>query len=98
MKQKISPRICKRNMKLFPFYRALSFDYLFFYTINFIFLTQVKNISPSAVVLEDSFYAIFVIILQIPATIIVDILGKKKSILLRKYIKYNLYIYDTWML
>lgn len=82
MKQKISPKICKRNMKLFPFYRAISYDFLFFYTINFLFLTQIKNISPSAVVIEDAFYSLFVIILQIPAVLIIDLFGRKKSILL----------------
>ena len=85
MKQKISPRICKRNMKLFPLYRAISFDYLFFYTINFLFLTQIKNISPSAVVLEDAFYSLFVILFQIPAVIVIDLLGRKKSIMLGNF-------------
>ena len=82
MKQKINPKICKRNMKLFPLYRAISFDYLFFYTINFLFLTQIKNISPSAVVLEDAFYSLFIIIFQIPAALLIDIIGRKKSMLL----------------
>ena len=40
----------KRNMKLFPFYKRWGWDYLFFYTINFLFLIQVKNISPVDVV------------------------------------------------
>ena len=82
MEQKINPKICKRNMKLFPLYRAISFDYLFFYTINFLFLTQIKNISPSAVVLEDAFYSLFIIIFQIPAALLIDIIGRKKSMLL----------------
>ena len=47
----------KRNMKLFPAYKTLSWDYIFFYTINFLFLTQVKNINPADVVLIDSFYS-----------------------------------------
>ena len=82
MEQKINPKICKRNMKLFPLYSAISFDYLFFYTINFLFLTQIKNISPSAVVLEDAFYSLFIIIFQIPAALLIDIIGRKKSMLL----------------
>lgn len=82
MKQKINPKICKRNMKLFPLYRALSLDFLFFYTTSFLFLTQIKHISPSAVVLEDSFYALFVIIFQIPAALAVDLLGKRKGMIL----------------
>lgn len=82
MKQKINPKICKRNMKLFPLYRALSLDFLFFYTTSFLFLTQIKHISTSAVVLEDSFYAVFVILFQIPAALAVDFLGRRKGMIL----------------
>lgn len=72
----------KINMKLFPIHKMLSWDFLFYYTINFLFLTQIKNMNASDVVLTDSFYALFVIILQIPINIIVTFLGKKKSIVL----------------
>ena len=82
MEQKISPKICKRNMKLFPLYRAISFDYLFFYTINFLFLTQIKNISPANVVLEDAFYSLFIIIFQIPAVLTIELIGRKKCMVL----------------
>ena len=68
----------KRNMRLFPIYKDLAWDYLFFYTIDFIFLTQVKNISPSDVVLKTTFYSFFGIILQMPANIIVEFFRKKK--------------------
>ena len=70
----------KRNMKLFPIYKMLSWDLLFYYTINFLFLTQIKNISASDVVLTDSLYALFITILQIPINVIIAFLGKKKSI------------------
>lgn len=70
----------KRNMKLFPFYKRWGWDYLFFYTINFLFLIQVKNISPVDVVLIDSFYFLFTTIMQIPATFIIEFLGRKNAI------------------
>lgn len=72
----------KRNMKLFPAYKTLSWDYIFFYTINFLFLTQVKNINPADIVLIDSFYYLFAMISQIPATFIIEFLGRKNSIIL----------------
>ena len=72
----------KRNMKLFPTYKALSWDYIFFYTINFLFLTQIKNINPADVVLIDSFYYLFTMFSQIPATFIIEFLGRKNSIIL----------------
>ena len=36
-------RMRKINMKLFPIHKMLSWDLLFYYTINFLFLTQIKN-------------------------------------------------------
>lgn len=72
----------KINMKIFPTYKKLAWDYLFFYTIDFLFLTQIKNISAADVVLKSSFYSFFGIILQIPANIIIEFLGRKNSIIL----------------
>lgn len=71
----------KRNMKIFPTYKKLAWDYLFFYTINFLFLTQVKGINPADVVLIDAFYSLFGIIMQIPAVFIVEFLGRRNSII-----------------
>lgn len=72
----------KQNMKIYSIYRMISADIIFFYAIDFLFLTQVKNISASDVVLKSSFYALFMIILQIPASIIIDKLGTKKCTVL----------------
>ena len=75
-------KMCKHNMKLYPLFRMLSFDFLFFYTIDFLFLTQVKNISPAQIILVDSLYALFGIIWQIPANIILDKTSRKTSLVL----------------
>lgn len=72
----------KRNMKIFPLYKALAWDYLFYYTIDFLFLTQVKNMSAATVVLKEAFYSFFSIILQIPANIVIEVLGRRNSIIL----------------
>ena len=72
----------KRNMKLFPIYKKIAGDYLFYYTIDFLFLTQIKHISPADVVLSTSIKSLFGIFLQIPANIIVEFLGRKNSIIL----------------
>lgn len=82
MKEKEKAQIRKRNMRLFPISKSLGWDYIFFYTTNFLFLTQVKNISAADVVLIDSFYALFGILMQVPATFIIEYLGRKKSIVL----------------
>lgn len=72
----------KTNMRIFPTYKKLAWDYLFFYTIDFLFLTQIKGISAADVMLKSTFYAFFSIVLQIPANIIVEFLGRKNSIIL----------------
>lgn len=72
----------KRNMKLFPTYKKLAWDYLFYYSIDFLFLTQIKNISAADVVLANSIKYLFGIFIQIPANIIVEFLGRKNSIIL----------------
>ena len=72
----------KTNTKIFSVYKQLSWDYLFFYTIDFLFLTQIKGISEADVVLKSTFYAFFSIIMQIPANIIIEFLGRKNSIVL----------------
>ena len=72
----------KTNMRIFPTYKKLAWDYLFFYTIDFLFLTQIKGISAADVMLKSTFYAFFSIALQIPANIIVEFLGRKNSVIL----------------
>lgn len=72
----------KRNMKLFPICRTLGWDYLFFYTINFLFLTQIKGINPADIVLIDAFYSLFGVITQIPASFLIEFLGRKNSVIL----------------
>lgn len=71
----------KRNMKLFPTYKKIAGDYLFYYTIDFLFLTQIKNISAANVLLANSLKSLFGIFVQIPANIIVEFLGRKNSII-----------------
>lgn len=82
MKNDMNVQARKQNMKLYSIYRSISMDILFFYAIDFLFLTQVKNISASDVVLQSSFYALFMIILQIPANILVDKIGTRKCTIL----------------
>lgn len=72
-------KIRKKNMKLYSIYRMVSIDIVFIYAIKFIFLTQVKNIEASDIILSTSMFALFMVIFQIPATIVVDKLGYIKS-------------------
>lgn len=70
----------KNNMKIYPIYTMIGLDLMFFYGIKILFLSQVKNIEVSYIVLSESFYALFYIILQIPINVIMGKIGKKSSI------------------
>lgn len=82
MSEDVDLQMRKRNMKLFPTYKKIANDYLFYYTIDFLFLTQIKHISPADVVLSASIKSLFGIFLQIPANIVVEFLGRRNSIIL----------------
>lgn len=72
----------KLNMKIFPIYSMFGTDFVFYYAIQVLFLHQVKNISEANIVLATSIYAFASILLQIPALIIVDKIGKKNSLVI----------------
>lgn len=72
----------KLNMKLYPTYRMLAADALFFGAIKVLFLTQVKGFSTANVVLMESIYALFKMILQIPLSVIISKLGIRKSVII----------------
>lgn len=72
-------KVRKRNMKLYPLYRMVGVDIVFLYAIKMLFLTQIKGISANDVILSVSMYALFMIILQIPATMLIEKIGYRKS-------------------
>jgi len=71
----------KKNVKLFPYYKMLSWDLLFYYSIIYLFLLQVKNISASQILLGDALYRLASCIFQIPSGRIISRLGKKNSVI-----------------
>ncbi len=72
----------KLNIKIFPIYNMLGLDFIFYYAIQVLFLTQLKGISVSEIVLAGSAYAFTSIVVQIPALVFVDKVGKSKSLLI----------------
>ena len=82
MEKQETQRMRKTNMKIFPTYKKIAWDYLFYHSIDFLFLTQIKNISAADVVLLNSIKALCGIFIQIPANVIVEFLGRKNSIIL----------------
>lgn len=80
MNEKKQANIRKNNMRLYPIYRSISADIVFFYAIKIIFLTQIRNIDLSDIILAESVYGLYMIILQIPAILLIQRLGKKKCV------------------
>ena len=70
------------NVKLFPFYKMISWDLLFFYAIIFLYLVQVKNIPAPRVILSEALYNVAIMIFIIPSGKIVDKIGKKNSVII----------------
>lgn len=71
----------KLNRRLYPIYKMMSWDLLFYYSIIFLFLTQVKNFTASQVLIGEAFFMASCLILQIPVGLLVDKFGKKHSLI-----------------
>lgn len=80
----------KRNRKLFILYKILANDLLFYYTISYLFLSNIKGLSTSQIIFAEAFYPIFKLILQFPSTILIQKIGKKNSLL---FANFNILIY-----
>lgn len=72
----------KSNMKLFPIYQMIGLDFIFYYAIQVLFLTQVKGISDANIVLASSIYAFSSIIVQVPIALFVDEVGKRNALVI----------------
>ncbi len=72
----------KHNLRIYPLYKMLSWDLLFYYAISFLFLSNCKGFSASQILLAESFYPLFKIIFQIPCTILIDKIGKRNSLII----------------
>lgn len=70
------------NRNLYPIYSSIGLDYMFYYGIKVLFLSQVKGITDSQIVLATSFFSLFSIVTQIPITILIHKIGKRKGLIL----------------
>lgn len=76
----------RNNRNLYPIYSSIGLDYMFYYGIKVLFLSQVKGITDAQIVLSTSFFSLFAIITQIPLTILIDKMGKRKGLILGNFI------------
>ena len=72
----------KINARIYPIYKMLSWDLLFYYSIIFLYLVQAKNFSASQVMLGEAFFTASCFALQIPIGLLVDKIGKKRSLVI----------------
>lgn len=72
----------RENAKLYPIYKMFAWDLLCYYSIEYLFLTITKGITPSEVLIVSASFTISKVFLQIPAIIISEYLGKRKSMIL----------------
>lgn len=72
----------KYNRRIYPIYKGLGWDPLFYSAIIFLFLSEVKGIEPSKIMYAESLYSFFVLLFQIPATIIIERIGNRKALVL----------------
>ena len=76
----------KNNIKLYPIYRIFSWDLLFYYAIIYLFLTIEKGISAAEVLKFEAFYILFKFLTQIPCTLLIQKIGKRKSLIIANFI------------
>ena len=69
----------KQNLKLYPKYLMLGYDLLFYYGIRVMFLINVKGITDSQILLAATVYAISMIVMQVPATLLKKKIGYKNT-------------------
>ncbi len=79
MKPEIAMKI---NRRIFPIYKGFGWDPLFYSAIIFIFLTEIKGIAPAKVMYAEAIYSLFLLLLQIPATVLIERIGSRKSLVL----------------
>lgn len=72
----------RKNIKLFPIYKMLSWDLLFYYAIIFLYLVEVKGLTASQALLAEAIYNIAIMMFLFPAGKIVDKIGKKHSVII----------------
>lgn len=72
----------KTNVDLYTRYKTFSWDLLFYYAIIFLFFTETKGISAADVLLAESTYPIFKMIFIVPATVLINSLGKRTSLII----------------
>ena len=74
--------IKRKNAQNFTLYKMFSWDILFYYSIQYLFYTITKGVTPGEVLKMGLCYPIFHLVLQFPIMVVAELLGRRKSIIL----------------
>ena len=72
----MSEQDLKKNVKVYPWYRAFAYDFLFLWTISILYLTEIKGFSYSRIILLDSIFMLSAFLLQIPMAKLIKKIGR----------------------
>lgn len=72
----------KYNRRIFPGFKGLGWDPLFYSSIIFLFLSEIKGIDASQILYASSLLSVFALLFQIPATILMERIGSRKSLII----------------
>lgn len=75
----MSRKSLEKNIKIFPYYRAFSYDFLFLWTISIMYLTW-KGLTYSQTIFLDAIFMISAFCVQIPITKFTKKIGRATSI------------------
>lgn len=72
----------RNNAILYPIYKAFSWDLLCYYSIEYLFLTITKGVSPSKILVITAIYVLAKLLFEIPSVILSEYIGKRKSLII----------------
>lgn len=82
----------RKNARIFPIYKMFSWDLLFFYSTQYLFYTMTKGLTAGEILRVEAFFPLFIIIMQLPAAICAEFLGRRKSLIFGNLVM-SLYIF-----
>lgn len=73
---------CTRNVEIYKKYKMFAYDWLFYYAIQVLFLTTIKNITVAQIMFLSSVYAFATCACQLIVGLIINKLDNRKSIII----------------
>jgi len=75
----MNQKALERNVRVYPFYRAFSYDFLFLWTISIMYLTW-KGLTYSETIFLDAIFMIVAFVVQLPITKFIQKIGRANAV------------------